>query len=152
MEKTFEISKHSESSNLTGIQEDVIENCIQTAINSKINSYSPYSKFRVGAAILTQDGKIFQGVNVENVSYGVCICAERSGIVSAISNGSKNFTAVFVTSDLDSFLTPCGACRQVIAEFDFTWIFLVNCSGQYQVTTIEALLPKPALINHLKQT
>ena len=81
-------------------------------------SYSPYSKFRVGAAILCADGSIVTGANVENRSYGLTICAERSAIVSAISAGRKDFKAIAIATPDSSYpVSPCGACRQVLSEF-----------------------------------
>lgn len=81
-------------------------------------SYSPYSKFRVGAAILCADGSIATGANVENRSYGLTICAERSAVVSAISAGQKDFKAIAIATPDSSYpVSPCGACRQVLSEF-----------------------------------
>ena len=84
------------------------------------NSYSPYSKFKVGAAVLTGSGKIYRGTNIENASYGLTICAERSAIFTAITAGERQIKAlaiVFSQKDLGPLSTPCGACRQVISEF-----------------------------------
>jgi cytidine deaminase len=82
------------------------------------NSYSPYSHFRVGAALLSEDGKIFTGANVENRSFGLTICAERSALVSAVSTGVKRFAALAIsTPDSEIPVGPCGACRQVLSEF-----------------------------------
>ena len=84
------------------------------------NSYSPYSKFKVGAAVLTESGKIYGGTNIENASYGVTVCAERTAIFSAVVAGERNFKAiviVFNKKGLGPLSTPCGACRQVMAEF-----------------------------------
>ncbi|MCL2863940.1 MAG: cytidine deaminase [Lachnospiraceae bacterium] len=80
-------------------------------------AYVPYSNFRVGAALLTEEGKIFTGCNVENSAYGVCICAEQTAVVKAVSEGSKSFVAVAVAGDSDGPCLPCGACRQVLSEF-----------------------------------
>ena len=77
----------------------------------------PYSGFHVGAAVLTPDGKIFTGCNVENASYGASICAERTAIVKAVSEGAASISAIAITSDSDDLTFPCGICRQVIAEF-----------------------------------
>lgn len=91
---------------------------LQTALKASESSYSPYSHFRVGAALLCDDGTVFTGTNVENRSFGLTICAERSAVVSAISAGKKKFTALAIaTPDSDKPVGPCGACRQVLSEF-----------------------------------
>ncbi|KAG2214351.1 hypothetical protein INT47_000907 [Mucor saturninus] len=81
------------------------------AAKAKETSYSPYSKFRVGAALLAEDGTIFKGCNVENASYGAAICAERTAFVKAVSEGQSKFRALAVTSDQTEFISPCGICR-----------------------------------------
>ncbi|ETW78562.1 hypothetical protein HETIRDRAFT_410632 [Heterobasidion irregulare TC 32-1] len=93
------------------------ERLIQAAIDAKKGSYSPYSKFRVGAALLTSDGQIVSGANIENASYGGTICAERTALVKAVSDGSRSFVALAVNTDVAEALSPCGICRQVIREF-----------------------------------
>lgn len=91
---------------------------IKTAIEFQKNSYSPYYKYKVGAALLTENNKIFGGTNIEN-SAGCGICAERSAFVSAISNGAKKFHAIAVVGgDLSEYITPCGVCRQYMVEFN----------------------------------
>lgn len=81
------------------------------------NSYSPYSGIKIGAAIRAGSGKIYTGTNIENASYGATICAERSAISKAVSDGETEVTAVAVTGDIDDYAYPCGICRQVISEF-----------------------------------
>ncbi len=81
------------------------------------NSYSPYSGIRIGAAVVAGSGKIYTGTNIENASYGATICAERSAISKAVSDGETEITAVAVTGDIDDYAYPCGICRQVISEF-----------------------------------
>lgn len=81
------------------------------------NSYSPYSKFKVGAALVTTDGKTFTGTNVENVSYGLTICAERAALFSAVSSGHRTFSDLFISSSSKEPAFPCGACRQALMEF-----------------------------------
>ena len=88
---------------------------IAMAIRARQASYSPYSKFAVGAALLTEPGDIFIGCNVENASYGLCICAERTAICKAVSEGQQKFTAIAIAAT--PLATPCGACRQFIVEF-----------------------------------
>ncbi|MCR4418448.1 MAG: cytidine deaminase [Ignavibacteria bacterium] len=89
---------------------------IEKAIEAKNFSYSPYSKFRVGAALLTNNNEIITGCNVENASYGLTICAERTAIFKAYSEGKRRFKAIAISSDDKNFCPPCGACRQIIWE------------------------------------
>ncbi|KAF8550742.1 cytidine deaminase [Imleria badia] len=96
---------------------DTREELIQTAIKAKLYAYVPYSKFRVGAALLCADGTVIKGCNVENASYGGTICAERTAILKAISEGKKDFVAMAVTTDVPAVISPCGICRQVLREF-----------------------------------
>jgi cytidine deaminase len=116
------------------------------------NAYAPYSNFTVGAAIGCEDGEIISGCNMENASYGLTICAERNAFASAISKGHRNFSSILVYTPLKKLVAPCGACRQVIAEFipqDGT-ITLANDYGQSQTWTVEELLPAaftPAALN-----
>ena len=111
-------------------------------------AYAPYSKFRVGAALLTEDGKIFSGCNVENRSFGLTICAERTAITKAVSNGHLVFKALAVsTPDSDVPVGPCGACRQVLSEFMApSSPVLFGGSGEEKVhTTIGELYPFDSL-------
>src|SRR5438132_129534 len=108
-------------------------------------AYAPYSKYQVGAALLGQSGRIYTGCNVENAAYPECICAERSAVVKAISEGERRFSAVAVATQ-DGRGTPCGACRQVLAEFatdaDIE-VLLVDPAGNItDETTVWALLPR----------
>jgi len=118
----------------------------QLLAESKIaseNAYVPYSKFPVGAALLAEDGTVFHGCNVENASYGLTNCAERTAIFKAVSQGVKNFKAIAIVADTEGPCAPCGACRQVIAEFcdgDMP-VYLTNLKGDVQETTVEKLLP-----------
>jgi cytidine deaminase len=105
-------------------------------------SYSPYSKFRVGAAALTASGKIFAGCNVENASYGLCNCAERTAIFSAVAAGERALEAVVVYTPTKTPTAPCGACRQVINEFAPRATIVAICDGAARIeTTLPALLP-----------
>eukprot|EP00128_Syssomonas_multiformis_P010346 Colp12_sorted_trinity150504_noHs@11097 len=110
---------------------------------AKKMSYSPYSKFRVGAALLTTEGKVFTGCNVENSSYGLCLCAERTAIVKAVSEGVREFRAIAIASDMtDKFCSPCGACRQFIAEFgEDYFIILSKPDFTYVTYTVREILP-----------
>ena len=108
-------------------------------------SYSPYSKFAVGAALLCKDGKIFQGANVENSSYPLCMCAERNALYNAMMNGYKkeDFLALAIIADTNDACSPCGACRQVISELfpRDGKIYLANLKGAFKETNIDELLP-----------
>lgn len=105
-------------------------------------SYSPYSKFPVGAAVLAGSGKIYAGCNVENASYGLCNCAERTAIFSAVAAGEKALRAVAVFTPTPEPTMPCGACRQVINEFGPRAEIVSVCdSGRRIATTLDALLP-----------
>lgn len=118
---------------------------IKEAHRAKENSYSPYSKFRVGAAVLTFDNKVYTGCNVENSSYGLTNCAERTALFKAISEGEKpfNFKAIAIASDLEDFCPPCGACRQVMndlcgGELD---VILTSVNLNYQIFKLAELMP-----------
>lgn len=118
---------------------------IEKAKEARKLSYSPYSKFAVGAALLCKDGKVFQGANVENASYPLCMCAERNALYNAMMNGYKksDFVALAIIADTDEPCSPCGACRQVISELfpKESKIYLANLKGQEKETNIEELLP-----------
>ena len=103
------------------------------------NSYSPYSHFKVGAAIACSDGAIFTGTNIENVSYGLTICAERSAIFAAVSNGHKSFTDLAIASSSGKPAFPCGACRQVLAEFSPN--IVIHLENSNKLYTLTDLLP-----------
>jgi len=126
---------------------------ILAAIKAKENSYSPYSKLSVGAAILTKSGKIFTGCNIENSSFSLTICAERTAIFKAISEGSKKFSAIAIVSDLDDPIPPCGACRQVL--FDLAGnidVILLGKSGKKAVIKkLSSFLPMPFTDNYIKK-
>lgn len=106
-------------------------------------AYTPYSKFKVGAAILTSEGRIFSGCNIENASFGLTICAERVAVFKAISEGFKKFEAIAIIADTLRPCYPCGACRQVILEFgeDITLV-MANLKGDIKINKIKELLPE----------
>ncbi|WP_268745629.1 cytidine deaminase [Thermoactinomyces daqus] len=116
---------------------------IEAAKQAREMAYVPYSKFRVGAAVLTKDGEIIRGCNVENASYGLTNCAERTALFKAISEGYREFAGIAVIADTEGPVSPCGACRQVMVELcppDMK-VFLSNLKGAIQETTVADLLP-----------
>ncbi|WP_293720236.1 cytidine deaminase [uncultured Phascolarctobacterium sp.] len=114
---------------------------LAAALAARENAYAPYSKFKVGAAVETADGHIFTGCNVENASYGLTCCAERNAVFAAIGSGARSFKALCVVADTEEPVAPCGACRQVLAEFPFEKIILANCKGLTKIMTVTELLP-----------
>ncbi len=116
---------------------------VMIASEIKKNAYSPYSNFRVGAALVSGNGKVYTGVNVENASYGATCCAERTAVFKAVSDGEREFKSIAIASDSDQLVYPCGICRQVLSEFadsDMKVICSKN-NGEYKVYTLEELLP-----------
>jgi cytidine deaminase len=106
------------------------------------NAYSPYSNIRVGAALLAADGRIFTGCNVENASFGMTLCAERTAVAKAVSEGAREFTALALATDRDHPLMPCGACRQVLFEFaPRLRVLVVGPDGAHRETILGELLP-----------
>ncbi|HEY9058928.1 MAG TPA: cytidine deaminase [Pseudobacteroides sp.] len=124
-------------------EKEIEKKLIELSRKAMENSYSPYSKFRVGAAILTQNGKVYTGVNVENASFGATICAERTAVIKAVSEGDIRFKAIALSSDADSFIYPCGVCRQVFSEFDKGEMKVIcsNSKGQYRSFRLSEMLP-----------
>ncbi|WP_066303779.1 cytidine deaminase [Bacillus sp. FJAT-29814] len=120
-----------------------MQQLIDQAIEARKKAYTPYSKFNVGAAVLTKDHQVFQGCNIENASYGLTNCAERTAIFKAVSEGKKEIDTIVVVADTEGPVSPCGACRQVMAEFcdKDTKIILANLHGEKVETTIYELLP-----------
>ncbi len=118
------------------------------AIDAMKKSYSPYSRFTVGAALLTKEGKIYTGANIENASYTPTVCAERNAIFTAVHEGERNFEAIAIVGglrgDVKGITAPCGVCRQVMSEFcspDFKVILVTSNDGDYEETTLGELLP-----------
>lgn len=91
---------------------------VEAAKRARANAYSPYSKVKIGAAVLTSDGSIYSGTNIENASYGLACCAERTAIFKAVSDGKRNLVAIAIVGKSEDFTSPCGACRQVMVEFN----------------------------------
>lgn len=128
------------------------EELIKKAIEAKQNSYSPYSHYKVGAALLTKEGKVYLGTNVENCGYTPTNCAERSAFFSAISNGERNFSKIAIVGDSkDAIAYPCGVCRQVIVELapDIE-IICAKDEKNYEILSIKDLLPHAFTPNDLK--
>lgn len=121
---------------------------IEAALSARKMAYAPYSHYTVGAALLTQEGEIYRGGNIENASYGACNCAERTAIFKAVSEGRKGFRAIAVTGGMEGcdpvdYAYPCGICRQVMQEFaggDFT-VIIAKSVNDYKVCRLEELLP-----------
>ncbi|ADV64670.1 cytidine deaminase [Desulfurococcus mucosus] len=113
------------------------------------NSYAPYSNIHVAAAVLTSSGRVYLGVNVENASYGLTICAERSAISAMVAAGERDPVAVAIVTDLEDPIPPCGACRQVIAEFNPRALIVMHStrSGRTVVRNLEELFPQPFTIS-----
>ena len=113
------------------------------AIDARENAYVPYSKFKVGAAVITEDDSIFTGCNIENASYGATNCAERTAIFKAVSEGHRKIKAIAIVGDMSTHTYPCGICRQVIVEFATTDIdiILVKNEDDYIIKSMEEILP-----------
>lgn len=118
---------------------------VEKAKEARKLSYSPYSHFAVGAAVLTKSGKVYYGANVENSSYPLCMCAERNALYHALMEGEKkeDLVALALIADTDGPCSPCGACRQVISEIlpKSSPIYMANMKGEIQETSITELLP-----------
>lgn len=119
-----------------------IKKLIDCARKVRENAYAPYSRFQVGAALITAGGKIYTGCNVENSSYGLTVCAERVALFKAVSEGEREFEAIAIFADTRDYCSPCGACRQVLLEFgrDIK-VYMANNEGEYKVMTVTELLP-----------
>ena len=116
---------------------------IQAAKQARENAHAPYSGFFVGAALLCADGSIFTGCNVENLSFGLTMCAERVAVGAAVAAGKKDFRCIAIVADSDEVISPCGACRQVLAEFHPTLrVISANLFGKSEEFSLEVLLPR----------
>lgn len=115
---------------------------VKAAQKAKRHAYAPFSKFRVGAALLSGDGTIFTGCNIENSSFGLTICAERVAIFNAVSSGASKFTAIAIVSDDHGFTFPCGACRQVLSDLagDIDFV-MVDSNERFKILKLTSLLP-----------
>ena len=139
------------------MEQVMVEKLIDTAIEQLKFSYTPYSNFKVGAALLTKSGKIYTGCNIENASYTPTNCAERTAFFKAVSEGVLEFDAICVVGGMNKVLkeyaAPCGVCRQVMMEFcnpDTFQIILATSKDQYEIFTLKELLPLGFGPNNLK--
>lgn len=115
---------------------------VKLAIEAKENAYVPYSKFRVGAALLAKNGQVYTGCNIESASYTPTNCAERTAYFKAISEGVREFEAIAITSDVDGYTYPCGVCRQVMREFSKELkIIIANTEEDYKEYTLDEIFP-----------
>jgi cytidine deaminase len=122
--------------------EEKFDLLLEKALKARESAYVPYSHFPVGAALLTEDGGIHQGCNVENISFGLTVCAERIAAFSAVASGSRSFKALALVTDSPEPVTPCGACRQVLYEFaPDLWIISANLQGKRKMFRLRELLP-----------
>lgn len=127
------------------LDDSAVSALIACAIKTRESAYAPYSNYKVGAAVVTGDERVFFGCNVENASYGLSLCAERTAIASAVAAGAKRIRALVIVTDADPSGTPCGACRQWLAEFggDDIEIIVANTTGSLLLSryTLGELLP-----------
>ena len=127
------------------------EELIRVASLARQRAHAPYSKYKVGAAIRTKRNKVHSGANVENASYGLTVCAERTAAFAAVNAGDTAFDAIAIVIDDERLPTPCGACRQVLAEFSPDMrVILATTNGQRRVTSLGNLLPDPFLPDNLR--
>lgn len=119
------------------------EELIEKALEVREQAHAPFSKFKVGAALVTKDGKVFQGCNVESASYGLTVCAERVAIWKAVSEGETEFSVIVVVADTEELTPPCGVCRQIIWEFcGDVPVILANLHGKTETIQMKELLPR----------
>jgi cytidine deaminase len=123
------------------INEDIVDAMIRIAKSARLHAYVPYSNCAIGACALTSDGTLYGGATVENASYGLSCCAERVAIYKAISDSKRRFDALAVVADTEDPYSPCGACCQVMVEFDIPEVILANLKGDIRVLMLEDLAP-----------
>ncbi len=125
---------------------------VAAAARARLAAYAPYSRFRVGAAVRTADGTVYTGANIENASYPLSHCAERVAMHKAVSEGHRRLDTVVVVADGAAPAMPCGACRQVMAEFGVTRVIVATPAGRTRVRTLRQLLREPFLPERLLGT
>ena len=131
------------------LSQDVIQELVKTALEARKKAYAPYSAFRVGAAVLANDGRIYSGCNIENASYGATVCAERTAVFKAVSEGKRKLCGIAIAGgheeEPENFVPPCGICRQVISEFAEAYeefvIILAKTAEEYKVLQLKDLFP-----------
>ena len=117
---------------------------VAAAIAAREHAYAPFSTFRVGAAVETEDGRTFTGCNIENATYGLTMCAERVAVFKAVSEGARKFRRIVVAADTNELTPPCGACRQILWEFlGDVELTLVNLHGKSETMRLKDLFPRP---------
>jgi cytidine deaminase len=125
------------------LSDESLQQLIETAKLARLQSIAPFSSFLVGAAVKTEEGKVYTGCNIESASYGLTVCGERVAIWKALSEGERNFTELAIVADTESLTPPCGTCRQIIWEFaKNATIVLGNLRGESQIVSIRELLPR----------
>jgi cytidine deaminase len=127
---------------------DIMKNLLDIAKKASQNAYAPYSNFKVGAAVRTSTGTIYSAGNVENSSYSLTLCAERNAIFQAISKGERVITEIAIYVDDDKLFPPCGACRQVMAEFASDLPIVYASHNEIRESTLSELLPQSFLLKH----
>ena len=130
------------------VSDNICASLAKKAAEARNNAYAPYSKFKVGAAVLGEDGNIYTGCNIENVSYGLTMCAERTAIYKMVSSGCTKFVAIAVSAgEKPTDSAPCGACRQVMGEFCHdlkdTAVIMASSSGEYITENLLSVFPYP---------
>ena len=124
--------------------QNIDQQLVTQAIEVARRAYAPYSKFLVGAVLVGKDGRIFAGCNVENISFGLTICAERNAVFAAVAAGCRDYEKIVIVADTEVPASPCGACRQVLAEFNPDLkVVLANFLGQSETFPLSELLPRP---------
>ena len=134
------------------MSEESLQSLIETATDARLQSVAPFSRFLVGAAVRTENGKVYTGCNVESASYGLTVCAERVAIWKALSEGERQFTELAVVADTESLTPPCGTCRQIIWEFaKHATVVLANLRGQRETVSVKDLLPRAFDVRFLQE-
>lgn len=118
-----------------------IDELVAAAAAARVNAHAPYSRYLVGAAVASSDGRIFVGCNIENASYGLSVCAERHAVAAAVASGCTDFVGIAVVTSSRPPAAPCGACRQVLAEFGDFPVIMANTDGEQRTSEVRDLLP-----------